>query len=67
MPTNLWAEYGSGAPKIAIVTEIDALPGGSQTPGTYERKPLVANGPGHMEGHTPTAGSRRWRRSRSKR
>src|SRR5262245_64309440 len=37
MPTNLWAEYGSGRPKIAIVTEIDALPGGSQTPGTYER------------------------------
>jgi hypothetical protein len=23
--------------KIAIVTEVDALPGGSQTPGTYER------------------------------
>jgi aminobenzoyl-glutamate utilization protein B len=34
MPTNLWAEYGSGRPKIAIVTEVDALPGGSQTPGT---------------------------------
>ena len=33
MPTNLWAEYGSGRPKIAIVTEVDALPGGSQTPG----------------------------------
>ena len=56
MPTNLWAEYGSGAPKIAIVTEIDALPGGSQTPGTYERKPLVANGPGHMEGHNTHGG-----------
>ena len=51
MPTNLWAEYGSGRPKIAIVTEVDALPGGSQTPGTYERKPLVKDGPGHMEGH----------------
>jgi aminobenzoyl-glutamate utilization protein B len=56
MPTNLWAEYGSGAPKIAIVTEIDALPGGSQTPGTYQRKPLVANGPGHMEGHNTHGG-----------
>ena len=33
-----------GRPKIAIVTEIDALPGGSQTPGTYERKPLVKDG-----------------------
>src|SRR5262249_2291882 len=26
MPTNLWAEYGSGRPKIAIVTEVDAFP-----------------------------------------
>ncbi|MEA2950351.1 MAG: aminobenzoyl-glutamate utilization protein [Alphaproteobacteria bacterium] len=56
MPTNLWAEYGSGHPKIAIVTEVDALPGGSQTPGTYERKPLVQNGPGHMEGHNTHGG-----------
>src|SRR5437870_8348335 len=56
MPTNFWAEYGSGRPKIAIVTEVDALPGGSQTPGTYERKPLVANGPGHMEGHNTHGG-----------
>src|SRR5215472_15901871 len=56
MPTNLWAEYGSGRPKIAIVTEVDALPGGSQTPGTNERKPLVKNGPGHMEGHNTHGG-----------
>jgi aminobenzoyl-glutamate utilization protein B len=56
MPTNLWAEYGSGHPKIAIVTEIDALPGGSQTPGTYERRPLVPGGPGHMEGHNTHGG-----------
>ena len=56
MPTNLWAEYGSGRPKIAIVTEVDALPGGSQTPGTYERKPLVKDGPGHMEGHNTHGG-----------
>jgi aminobenzoyl-glutamate utilization protein B len=56
MPTNLWAEYGSGRPKIAIVTEVDALPGGSQTPGTYERKPMVKDGPGHMEGHNTHGG-----------
>jgi aminobenzoyl-glutamate utilization protein B len=56
MPTNLWAEYGSGRPKIAIVTEVDALPGGSQTPGTYARKPLVQGGPGHMEGHNTHGG-----------
>src|SRR4030095_14544002 len=51
MPTNVWAEYGSGRPKIAIVTEIDALPGGSQTPRELARKPLVADGPGPLEGH----------------
>ena len=51
MPTNLWAEWGSGRPKIAIVTEVDALPGGSQAPGEFERKPLLAGAPGHMEGH----------------
>jgi aminobenzoyl-glutamate utilization protein B len=56
MPTNLWAQHGSGRPKIAIVTEIDALPGGSQTPGTFERKPLVMDGPGHMEGHNTHGG-----------
>jgi aminobenzoyl-glutamate utilization protein B len=56
MPTNLWAEYGSGRPKIAIVTEIDALPGGSQTPGEFARKPMVQDGPGHMEGHNTHGG-----------
>jgi aminobenzoyl-glutamate utilization protein B len=56
MPTNLWAEYGSGRPKIAIVTEIDALPGGSQTPGEFDRKPMVQDGPGHMEGHNTHGG-----------
>jgi aminobenzoyl-glutamate utilization protein B len=56
MPTNLWAEYGSGRPKIAIVTEIDALPSGSQTPGEFTHKPLVAGAPGHMEGHNTHGG-----------
>jgi aminobenzoyl-glutamate utilization protein B len=56
MPTNLWAEWGSGHPKIAIVTEIDALPGGSQTPGEFDRKPLVNGAPGHMEGHNTHGG-----------
>src|SRR5262245_42910929 len=27
MPTNVWAEYGSGRPEIANVNEIDDLPG----------------------------------------
>src|SRR6266513_4225284 len=56
MPTNVWAEWGSGRPKIAIVTEIDALPGGAQTPGELARKPLVQDGPGHMEGHNTHGG-----------
>ncbi|MBC7779840.1 MAG: amidohydrolase [Proteobacteria bacterium] len=55
-PTNVWAEWGSGLPRIAIVTEIDALPEGSQTPGSIERKPLIAGAPGHMEGHNTHAG-----------
>ena len=50
-PTSVWAQWGSGKPKIVIVTEIDALPGGSQTPGSIERKPLIKDAPGHMEGH----------------
>jgi aminobenzoyl-glutamate utilization protein B len=34
MPTNIWAQWGSGKPQVLIVSEIDALPGGSQTPGS---------------------------------
>jgi aminobenzoyl-glutamate utilization protein B len=56
MPTNIWAHWGTGKPQIVIVSEIDALPGGSQTPGSIERKPLVVGGPGHMEGHNTHAG-----------
>ena len=50
-PTAVWAQWGTGRPQIVIVTEIDALPEGSQTPGSVERKPLVKDAPGHMEGH----------------
>ena len=56
MPTNIWAHWGTGKPQIVIVSEIDALPGGSQTPGSIEHKPLVAGAPGHMEGHNTHAG-----------
>lgn len=51
MPTNVWAKWGSGKPVIAIATEMDSLPEGSQTPGSIPRKPLVEGAPGHMEGH----------------
>jgi aminobenzoyl-glutamate utilization protein B len=56
MPTNIWAHWGTGKPQVVIVSEMDALPGGSQTPGSIERKPLVAGGPGHMEGHNTHPG-----------
>jgi aminobenzoyl-glutamate utilization protein B len=55
MPTNVWAKWGSGKPVIAIATEMDALPEGSQTPGSIPRKPLVEGAPGHMEGHNVMA------------
>ena len=56
MPTAVWATFGSGKPHVVIVTEIDALPEGSQTPGSMPRKPLVAGAPGHMEGHNTHGG-----------
>jgi aminobenzoyl-glutamate utilization protein B len=56
MNTSIWAHWGTGKPQIAIVTEIDALPGGSQAPMSIDRKPLVDGAPGHMEGHNTHAG-----------
>jgi len=56
MPTNIWAHWGTGKPQVVIVSEMDALPGGSQTPGSIERKPLIAGAPGHMEGHNTHPG-----------
>jgi aminobenzoyl-glutamate utilization protein B len=55
LPTNVWATWGSGKPVIAIATEMDSLPEGSQTPGSIPRKPLVEGAPGHMEGHNVMA------------
>jgi len=57
LPTNVWATWGSGKPVIAIATEMDSLPEGSQTPGSIPRKPLVEGAPGHMEGHNLMAAS----------
>jgi len=55
LPTNVWATWGSSKPVILIATEMDALPDGSQTPGSIPRKPLVEGAPGHMEGHNVMA------------
>ena len=51
LPTAWVAEYGKGSPVIAFMADIDGLPETSQTPGVAFHKPLIANGPGHGEGH----------------
>jgi metal-dependent amidase/aminoacylase/carboxypeptidase family protein len=63
-PKRTAFETIAGNPVIAIVTEMDALPEGSQTPGSIQRKPLVDGAPGHMEGHNVMAGVARRRRAR---
>lgn len=50
MPTAFVAEYGSGAPVIAILAEMDALPGVSQA-AVPERQPLRGRISGHACGH----------------
>lgn len=50
IPTAFVAERGQGAPVIGILAEFDALPGLSQAP-LPERRPLVADAPGHACGH----------------
>ena len=50
MPTAFIAEFGSGAPIIAIMGEYDALPGISQK-AVPQRDALVAGGAGHGCGH----------------
>lgn len=50
-PTAVVGTYGAGHPVIAIHSEFDALPSGSQEPGVTERKEIAPGGPGHAEGH----------------
>lgn len=50
MPTSFVASYGKGSPVIAILAEMDALPGLSQD-SVPTRKPLVPNAYGHACGH----------------
>jgi aminobenzoyl-glutamate utilization protein B len=50
IPTAFTATWGSGKPVIGIIGEFDALPGLSQA-AQPDRKPLVADGPGHGCGH----------------
>ena len=50
IPTAFIAEWGSGAPVIAILGEYDALPGLSQEDAP-QRKPRAEGAPGHGCGH----------------
>lgn len=54
-PTGFMAQFGSGAPVIALHCEFDANPGNSQAPGIAERREIVAGAPGHCEGHNLNA------------
>ena len=51
IPTAWTASWGSGGPLIAMGSDVDALPGLSQLPGSPQLKPIVEGGPGHGEGH----------------
>jgi len=51
MPTCYVATWGSGAPVIGIMGDIDGLPETSQKPGVPWQEPLIPGGPGHGEGH----------------
>ncbi len=48
--TATWTN-GSGGPKIALGSDVDALLGLSQKPGSPELTPLIEGAPGHGEGH----------------
>ena len=51
IPTAWVAEWGSGKPVIALGSDIDGIPQGSQRPGVAYRDPLIEGAPGHGEGH----------------
>ena len=49
--TAFVATAGSGAPRVALLAEYDALPGLSQAAGQVKKAAVVENGPGHGCGH----------------
>jgi aminobenzoyl-glutamate utilization protein B len=51
MPTAWVASWGSGKPAIGFITDIDCIPRASQKPGVAYHDPIVAEAPGHGEGH----------------
>ncbi|MBI4874219.1 MAG: amidohydrolase [Acidobacteria bacterium] len=57
LPTAFVASWGSGKPVIGLMTDIDGLPSTSQKPGVPRQEPLIADGPGHGEGHNTGMGA----------
>lgn len=51
IPTAFAASYGTGAPRIGILAEYDALSGLSQKGGATKHEPLKEGGTGHGCGH----------------
>jgi aminobenzoyl-glutamate utilization protein B len=51
MPTAYMAKYGSGSPVIGLMSDFDGVPGASQKPTSLAHDPIVADAPGHGEGH----------------
>ena len=51
IPTAWMAKWGNGKPVIALGSDIDGIPKGSQKPGVAYKDPIVADAPGHGEGH----------------
>jgi len=51
VPTAWMATWGSGKPVIAIGSDIDGIPQGSQKPGVGWHDPIIEGAPGHGEGH----------------
>ncbi|GGE14657.1 aminobenzoyl-glutamate utilization protein B [Polymorphobacter glacialis] len=53
LPTGWTATWtnGKGGPVIALGSDLDGIPKASQKPGVAVRAPIVADAPGHGEGH----------------
>ncbi len=51
MPTAWVATWGSGKPVIALGSDIDGIPQSNQKPAVGYRDAIVAQAPGHGEGH----------------
>ncbi len=51
IPTAWMASWGSGAPVIALGSDIDSVPKASQKPGVAYHDPMIEGAPGHGEGH----------------